>query len=59
MRVVIARAKYKVPKPEPAPASLPDDATVLAQDGWRFTIVTAAPLPPLVIRGGLLAPGMP
>lgn len=55
VRVVIARAKYKVPKAEPAP--LPDDATVLEQDGARFTIVTA-PLPPLLIRRGLLAPSM-
>ena len=53
VRVVIARAKYKVPKPEP----LPDDATVIEQDGSRFTIVTA-PLPPLLIRRGLLAPSM-
>jgi hypothetical protein len=52
---VIARAKYKVPKPETEP--LPDDATVLEQDGSRCTIVTA-PLPPLLIRRGLLAPSM-
>lgn len=55
VRVVIARAKYKVPKAESEP--LPDDATVLEQDGSRFTIVTA-PLPPLLIRRGLLAPSM-
>jgi transposase len=55
VRVVIARAKYKVPKPEREP--LPKDATVLEQDGSRFTIVTA-PLPPLLIRRGLLAPSM-
>lgn len=53
VRVVIARAKYKVPKPAP----LPDDATVIEQDASRFTIVTA-PLPPLLIRRGLLAPSM-
>ncbi len=53
VRVVIARAKYKVPKPE----SLPDDATVIEQDGSHFTIVTA-PLPPFLIRRGLLAPSM-
>ena len=55
VRVVIARAKYKVPKVDGEP--LPDDATVLEQDGSRFTIVTA-PLPPLLIRRGLLAPSM-
>jgi len=55
VRVVIARAKYKVAKPEQEP--LPDDATVLEQDGSSFTIVTA-PLPPLLIRRGLLAPSM-
>ncbi len=55
VRVVIARAKYKVPKVDGEP--LPDDATVLEQDGPRFTIVTA-PLPPLLIRRGLLAPSM-
>ena len=53
VRVVIARAKYKVAKPEPLPA----DATVIEQDGSRFTIVTA-PLPRLLIRRGLLAPSM-
>jgi transposase len=53
VRVVIARAKYKVAKAEP----LPDDATVIEQDGSRFTIVTA-PLPRLLIRRGLLAPSM-
>jgi hypothetical protein len=55
VRVVLARAKYKVPKPEPE--ALPDDATVAEQEGSRFTIVTA-PLPPLLIRRGLLAPSM-
>ena len=55
VRVVMARAKYKVPKAENEP--LPDDATVLEQDGSRFTIVTA-PLPRLLIRRGLLAPSM-
>jgi hypothetical protein len=53
VRVVIARAKYKVAKAEP----LPDDATVIEQGGSRFTIVTA-PLPRLLIRRGLLAPSM-
>jgi transposase len=53
VRIVFARAKYKVAKPEPAQ----DKATVLEQDGSRFTIVTA-PLPPLLIRRGLLAPSM-
>jgi transposase len=55
VRVVIARAKYKVPVAESKP--LPTDATVLEQDGKRFTIITA-PLPPLLIRRGLLAPSM-
>jgi transposase len=55
VRVVLARAKYKVVKPEQK--ALPDDATVLEHDGSRFTIVTA-PLPPLLIRRGLLAPSM-
>jgi len=32
-------ALVSVAKPEPAP--LPDDATVIEQDGSRFTIVTA------------------
>jgi hypothetical protein len=54
VRVVIARAKYKTPV-ESKP--LPEDATVIEQDGKRFTIVTA-PLPPLLIRRGLLAPSM-
>jgi hypothetical protein len=57
VRVVIARAKYKVPVAEPESKPLPDDATVLEQDGKRFTIITA-PLPPLLIRRGLLAPSM-
>ncbi|MEO6599727.1 MAG: IS66 family transposase, partial [Polyangiaceae bacterium] len=55
VRVVIARAKYKVLKDEREPQ--PDDATVVEQDGSRFTIITAA-LPPLLIRRGLLAPSM-
>jgi transposase len=55
VRVVIARAKYKVPKAEGEP--LPDDAAALEQDGPRYTLVTA-PLPPLLIRRGLLAPSM-
>lgn len=55
VRVVIARAKYKAPV---APAEpLPVDATVLEQEGKCFTIITA-PLPPLLIRRGLLAPSM-
>ena len=53
VRIVIARAKYKVAKLEP----LSDDATVIEQEGSRFTIVTA-PLPRLLIRRGLLAPSM-
>ena len=55
VRVVIARAKYKVPKVEREPRS--DDATEVEQDGSRFTIITA-PLLPLLIRRGLLAPSM-
>lgn len=57
IRIVIARAKYKVPAAEPEAKPLPDDATVIEQDGKRFTIITA-PLPQLLIRRGLLAPSM-
>ncbi|HET9929411.1 MAG TPA: transposase, partial [Polyangiaceae bacterium] len=57
VRVVIARAKYKVPAAVPEAKPLPDDATVVEQDGKRFTIITA-PLPKLLIRRGLLAPSM-
>ena len=55
VRVVIARAKYKVRKVESEPQL--DDAIEVEQDGSRFTILTAA-LPPLLIRRGLLAPSM-
>src|SRR6187455_41920 len=47
VRVTIARAKYKVPVADGAAKTLPEDATVLEQDGDRFTILTA-PLPPLL-----------
>jgi transposase len=57
VRVVLARAKYKTPSADGESKPLPDDATVVEQDGKRFTIVTA-PLPPLLIRRGLLAPSM-
>jgi hypothetical protein len=57
VRVVIARAKYKVAVETPSPSSLPSDATVIEQDGERFTILTA-PLPRLLLRRGLLAPSM-
>ena len=57
VRVVVARAKYKVPVADQTPQTLPDDATVVEKDGDRFTIITA-PLPPLLIRRGLLAPSM-
>lgn len=57
VRVVLARAKYKTTRADGESKPLPDDATVLEQDGKRFTIVTA-PLPPLLIRRGLLAPSM-
>jgi transposase len=57
VRVVLARAKYKTPSADGESKPLPDDATVIEQDGKRFTIVTA-PLPPLLIRRGLLAPSM-
>jgi transposase len=58
VRVVLARAKYKTPSVDGGESKpLPDDATVVEQDGKRFTIVTA-PLPPLLIRRGLLAPSM-
>jgi hypothetical protein len=54
VRVVIAR-QIQAAQAESDPWS--DDATVLEQDGSRFTIVTA-PLPPLLMRSGLLAPRM-
>lgn len=54
VRVVIARAKYKVTVETSSP---PSDATVIEQDGDRFTILTA-PLPRLLLRRGLLAPSM-
>jgi transposase len=57
VRVVIARAKYKTPVTQKESKPLPEDANVIEQDGKRFTIVTA-PLPPLLIRRGLLAPSM-
>lgn len=57
VRVVLARAKYKVAVPQPVPAPSPEDTTVIEQDGPRFTIITA-PLPPLLVRRGLLAPTM-
>jgi len=49
VRVVLARAKYKLPTT--------DDDAVSEQDGER-TIIITAPLPPLLIRRGLLAPSM-
>ena len=55
VRVVIARAKYKTSVAQAQPE--PKDATVLEQDGERFTILTA-PLPRLIVRRGLLAPSM-
>ncbi len=57
VRVVIARAKYKVAVAHAQPEARPDDASVLEQDGARFTLITA-PLPPMIIRRGLLAPSM-
>lgn len=57
VRVVIARAKYKVAVAHAQPEALPEDASVLEQDGARFTLITA-PLPPMIIRRGLLAPSM-
>lgn len=56
VRVVLARAKYKTSTAN-GKLTLPDDVTVLEQNGQRVTIVTA-PLPPLLIRRGLLAPSM-
>jgi len=55
VRIVIARAKYKMAPEQDAP--LPDDATVLEKDGERVTIITA-PLPRLLVRRGLCAPTM-
>ena len=57
VRVVLARAKYKMPVARADAGSVPDGATVSEHDGARITIVTA-PLPPLLIRRGLLAPSM-
>jgi len=56
VRVVLARAKYKAPTANGEDKPLPDDATVSERDE-RVTIITA-PLPPLLIRRGLLAPSM-
>ena len=57
VRVTIARAKYRVPAADDTSTTLPEDATVLERDGVRCTIITA-PLPPLLIRRGVLAPSM-
>lgn len=67
VRVVIARAKYKVPGTESAAAPSPDgartvqpsveDAPATEPTGARTTILTA-PLPRLLVRRGLLAPSM-
>jgi transposase len=56
VRVVLARAKYKTSVPQAVPEPSSED-TVIEQDGARFTIITA-PLPPLLVRRGLLAPSM-
>jgi len=57
VRVVLARAKYKTPSADGEAQPLPDGATVGEQVDERVTIITA-PLPPLLIRRGLLAPSM-
>lgn len=57
VRVVLARAKYKTSIVAAQPKRLPDDVAEVEKDGERFTIVTA-PLPPMLIRRGLLAPSM-
>jgi hypothetical protein len=57
VRVVLARAKYKIAVPKPAPEPSSVGGVVIEQDGPRFTIITA-PLPPLLVRRGLLAPSM-
>jgi hypothetical protein len=57
VRVTIARAKYKVPAAAETSKTLPEDATVVEHYGDRYTIITA-PLPPLLIRRGVLAPSM-
>jgi hypothetical protein len=57
VRVVLARAKYKVAVPQTAPEPSSESTSVIEQDGPRFTIITAA-LPPLLVRRGLLAPSM-
>ena len=64
VRVVLARAKYKVAVESPIPtapsaeaATSPQDVVGAEQEGARATIVTA-PLPRLLVRRGLLAPSM-
>lgn len=57
VRVVLARAKYRVAVAQTAPSPAPEAAGVIEQDGARFTIITA-PVPPLLVRRGLLAPSM-
>ena len=57
VRVVLARAKYKTPSAEGESKPLSDEAIGFEQHGERVTIVTA-PMPPLLIRRGLLAPSM-
>ena len=57
VRVVLARAKYKTPSADGNSDASPNDAASSVQDSERVTIITA-PLPPLLIRRGLLAPSM-
>jgi len=59
VRVVIARAKYKLPADATAPPPSSEEAAVPKEtdEGARVTIVTA-PLPRLLVRRGLLAPSM-
>lgn len=61
VRVVIARAKYKVTAPEaaaPVAETPAGEASASAEpESARLTIVTA-PLPRLLVRRGLLAPSM-
>ena len=59
VRVVIARAKYKVPVDAAAPLPSFEETAVPEEtvEGTRVTIVTA-PLPRLLVRRGLLAPSM-
>lgn len=60
VRVVIARAKYKTAVEETAPgeSQAPSDGAVLEQEESAHFNIRTAPMPPLLVRRGLLAPSM-